>query len=69
MSDYSQSTTFADKDALPSGDANKKILGADVDTELSAISTAIATKLDSASQVVQKITSGSVSGQDRDWET
>ena len=47
MSDYSQITNFTAKDALSSGDAEKIILGSDVDAELSAISTAIATKYDS----------------------
>jgi len=47
MSDYSQITNFTAKDALSAGDAEKIILGSDVDAELSAISTAIATKYDS----------------------
>lgn len=49
MSDYTQTTFFAPKDALTSGDPDKIILGAEVDPELSAISTAIATKVDTAS--------------------
>ena len=47
MSDYSQLTNFTAKDALSAGDAEKIILGADVDAEFGAISTAIATKYDS----------------------
>lgn len=47
MSDYSQVTIFTTKDSLSSGDPEKIILGADVDGEFSAISTAIATKYDS----------------------
>lgn len=46
MTDYTQTTDFSAKDALISGDANKKIQGATIDTELSAISTAIASKAD-----------------------
>lgn len=46
MSDYSQITDFSTKDALATGDANKVIKGSEVDAELGAISTAIATKID-----------------------
>lgn len=48
MSDYTQITTFTTKDGLSSGDPEKIISGADVDAEFGAISTAIATKYDSA---------------------
>ena len=48
MADYTQSIDFSAKDALASGNANKVAKGADIDTELSLISTAIATKYDSA---------------------
>lgn len=46
MSNYSQITDFSAKDSLATGNANKIIYGADIDAELAAISTAIATKLD-----------------------
>jgi hypothetical protein len=46
MTDYSVTTDFSVKDALPSGDAEKTILGSDVDTEFDAIAVAIATKYD-----------------------
>lgn len=46
MADYTQSIDFSDKDALASGDANKVAKGADIDTELGLISTAIASKID-----------------------
>lgn len=46
MSDYTQITDFSAKDALASGDANKKILGSDVDAEFAAIATAVASKAD-----------------------
>ena len=49
MSDYSQITFFTPKDGLATGNPNKIIYGSDVDAELSAISTAIATKADIAS--------------------
>ena len=44
MSNYTQVTDFSVKDNLASGDAAKVIKGSDIDAELSAISTAIATK-------------------------
>jgi hypothetical protein len=47
MSDYAQITDFSAKDALASGDPEKLILGSDVDDELAAISTAVASKYDS----------------------
>lgn len=48
MADYTQVTDFSAKDALSTGDPEKLILGADMDAEFDAISTAIATKYDSA---------------------
>jgi hypothetical protein len=47
MSDYSQLTFFAPKDALSSGNPAKLIKGAEVDPELAAISTAVSSKFDS----------------------
>lgn len=47
MSNYSQTTFFGPKDALTLGDPNKFIKGTQVDVELGAISTAIASKFDS----------------------
>lgn len=46
MSDYTQITFFAPKDALGTGNPSKLIKGTEVDPELLAISTAIATKFD-----------------------
>lgn len=46
MSNYIPITTFAAKDALTTGSPSKVIYGADVDAELVAIQTAIASKLD-----------------------
>jgi len=51
MSDYTQITDFSVKDSLPSGDAEKIILGSDVDAEFAAISTAIASKADASDAV------------------
>jgi hypothetical protein len=48
MSNYTKTTDFAAKDSLPSGDSNKIIRGSEFETEFDAISTAIASKSDSA---------------------
>jgi hypothetical protein len=49
MSNYVQSTNFATKDALPSGDPLKIVKGTEINTEFNNIAVAIATKLDTAS--------------------
>jgi hypothetical protein len=49
MSDYTKSTDFASKDALPSGNAAKIVKGTEIDTEFNNIAVAIATKADLAS--------------------
>ena len=46
MSNYTKSTNFATKDALPSGDPLKIVKGTEIDTEFNNIATAIATKAD-----------------------
>ena len=46
MSNYIKTTNFTAKDNLPSGNAAKKIVGSEFDTEFNNISTAIATKAD-----------------------
>ena len=48
MSNYTKSTNFTAKDALPSGDSGKIIRGSEFDTEFVAIQTAVATKTDKA---------------------
>jgi hypothetical protein len=48
MSNYTKSTNFATKDALPSGDPLKIVKGTEIDTEFNNIATAIATKVDSS---------------------
>jgi hypothetical protein len=47
MSDYAQTVFFGPKDALTTGDPNKRIEGTEIDVELDAISDAIVTKYDS----------------------
>jgi microcystin-dependent protein len=49
VSNYVQSTNFATKDALSSGDPLKIVKGTEINTEFNNISTAIATKADSSS--------------------
>ena len=44
MANYTKVTNFTSKDSLTSGDPNKVVKGAEIDTEFTAISTAIATK-------------------------
>ena len=46
MSNYTKSTNFATKDALPSGDPLKIVKGTEIDTEFNNIATAIGTKAD-----------------------
>jgi hypothetical protein len=46
MSDYNKSTNFTAKDTLPTGNAGKIVKGTEIDTELTAISNAIASKAD-----------------------
>lgn len=46
MSDYNKATNFTAKDSLTTGDPSKIVLGSEIDTELTAIETAIATKAD-----------------------
>jgi hypothetical protein len=48
MSNYIKTTDFAAKDTLPGGDTNKVVRGSEFETEFDAISTAIATKSDTA---------------------
>jgi hypothetical protein len=44
MSNYTKLTDFATKDSLPTGSANKILKGTEIDDELQAIETAVATK-------------------------
>jgi|TARA_R110000803_G_C11979809_1_gene320619 hypothetical protein len=49
MSNYTPITDFSVKDGLPTGNAAKLIKGADFDPEFDAISTAVASKSNTAS--------------------
>ncbi len=46
MADYSKATNFTAKDGLPTGNAGKIVKGTEIDTELTAVSNAIASKAD-----------------------
>jgi hypothetical protein len=46
MADYNKATNFTAKDTLPTGNAGKIVKGAEIDTELNAVSNAIASKAD-----------------------
>jgi hypothetical protein len=46
MANYVKATNFTAKDSLPSGDSGKIVKGAEIDTELSAVANAIASKAD-----------------------
>ena len=46
MSNYTKTTNFTAKDNLPSGNAAKKVVGSEFDTEFNNIATAITTKAD-----------------------
>ena len=56
MSNYTQSTNFATKDALSSGDPLKIVKGTEINTEFANIAIAVATKLDSTSTVISGAT-------------
>lgn len=49
MTDYIKATNFAVKDGLPSGNPSKLIKGTEIDTEFTAIQTAVASKADEIS--------------------
>jgi hypothetical protein len=46
MSNYIKGTNFTVKDTLPSGNASKIIRGAEIDDELTAVASAVASKAD-----------------------
>jgi hypothetical protein len=48
MADYIKATNFAAKDALPTGNSAKRILGTEIDTEFTAIQAAVNSKADEA---------------------
>jgi len=59
MSNYTQTTNFATKDALASGNPLKIVKGTEINTEFANIATAVATKLDSSGGT---ITSPTITG-------
>lgn len=59
MANYTVSTNFQAKDALPSGNPQKLILGAQLTTEFNNIATSIATKLDQSAQNVNIVAAAS----------
>ena len=60
MSNYTQSTNFATKDALPSGDPLKIVKGTEINTEFNNIAVAIATKLDTSALATSLYPVGSI---------
>jgi hypothetical protein len=48
MSNYTKATDFAVKDALASGNPSKLVKGTEIDTEFSAIASAVNSKADKA---------------------
>ena len=52
MTDYAKSTNFAVKDTLTSGDPNKIVSGAEIDTEFTNIASASTTKIDKVTAAV-----------------
>lgn len=69
MSNYTKATNFATKDTLPTGNSGKIVKGTEIDDEFNAISSAIASKADTASPTftgtpaVPKAASGSNTSQ------
>ena len=55
MTDYTKTTNFTAKDALPTGHVNKKINGSLFDTEFDALATHVATKANTASPTLTGI--------------
>ena len=53
MTNYVKATNFASKDALPPGDAQKKVKGAEINTEFDAIATAIQSKANKDSPALE----------------
>ena len=57
MTDYVKSVNFATKDALITGDPLKVVKGTEINTELDALATSIATKFDKAGGTITGTTS------------
>lgn len=52
MSNYTKATDFAVKDSLSTGNANKRVRGTEIDTEFSAIQSAVNSKADTANSAL-----------------
>jgi hypothetical protein len=46
MSNYTKATNFTAKDTLPTGNSGKIVKGTEIDTELTAVASAISSKAD-----------------------
>jgi hypothetical protein len=60
MSNYTKATDFAVKDSLASGNPAKVVKGAEINTEFTAIETAVNSKLDSTFSALNTLLSGNV---------
>lgn len=58
MSNYTKTTDFAVKDSLPTGNVDKTVSGAELDTEFNNIAVASASKLDSNNPAMTGTLSG-----------
>lgn len=63
MTNYVQSTNFATKDSLPSGDPLKIVKGTEINTEFANIAVAVATKADTLSPTFTGMVTGVVAAQ------
>ena len=70
MSNYTKLTDFAAKDTLPSGNAGKLVKGTEIDDEFNAISTAVASKANTASPTFTgTVTAATINGASIDGGT
>jgi hypothetical protein len=60
MSNYTKATDFAVKDSLASGNPAKVVKGTEINTEFTAIETAVNSKLDSTFSALNTLLSGNV---------
>ena len=70
MANYLKATDFAAKDALLSGDPNKIVKGTEIDDEFNAISTAVASKANTAAPTFTgTVTAATINGASIDGGT
>jgi len=60
MSNYTKATDFAVKDSLASGNPAKVVKGTEINTEFTAIETAVNSKLDGTFAALNTLLSGNV---------